>query len=711
MGLPDPAASRAVVIGVDSYVSLAGLPSVANNVTGIAGLLCDPDVWGLPAEHCVLLPNPVSPVDVVDVVQAAAAQARDAFLLYFAGHGLPSPEGGLHLALPDSHADRLHHAVEYSRLRHVLVNACPARSRVVILDCCYSGGAMEGHLGATADFADHTLVEGTYVMTACAETKKALAPPDEEYTAFTGELLRTLGEGIPAGPDLLDMNTLYWHVRRRLIGQDRPVPQQRARGAGHSITLVRNRWTGARTPEALAYAEALRGALGPAEERWGAGRPLADALGTPAATLDRYLRGGAVAPGTFLDGLAALLAGQGLGPPDDELARLHGLRRRAQRADPDAETRLLHWQEEVDRLRAGLTRAVHERRALDERSGTRLSALDARLATLEAELAATTTRAETAEAERDAARTAVDGHRRRLDHARDYTRRMADDLAARQEQVRLLRREVQVLREQVERLLTEPAPHPAPNPAPNPAAHPAPNPAPNPAAHLAPNQAPASGADRPTALVDAVPAAQMSARTGPDTDRPPPDDAPPDDPPPDPGERPETPRTPPTRRDAPGWRDFWLLLVALCLGYVLCAWLITFAGIPLTHTTGRAPATAPTDEKTYVWDVRDDVTTTFRPGRAGAVDGLQGRLSLSVPADCADRTLHWRITVDGVRKGAGDLTGRRSYDVSTDYGLDRTPDRITVDASWDGGTGACSSFGLIWHEPELSRKFDVWFVF
>ncbi|MFF8915427.1 caspase domain-containing protein [Streptomyces sp. NPDC015032] len=252
--LPDPAASRAVLIGVSRYQKMEPLPAVAGNLRRLKTLLTEPDLWGLSPRHCTVLSNPGSTETVLDAVRAAAAEAEDALLVYFAGHGLVSLKGDLYLALPSSHAERIYSGVSYDLLRSQLVDEATARRRVVILDCCYGGRALDGYMGSGArtagptgsagsiDVADSVAVEGTYVMTAAAGTKQALAPPGEKYTAFTGELLRALEKGVPDGPDPLSMDAIFRHVRRELAAKNRPQPQQRARNGGTSISLVRNRW-------------------------------------------------------------------------------------------------------------------------------------------------------------------------------------------------------------------------------------------------------------------------------------------------------------------------------------------------------------------------------------------------------------------------------------------------------------------------------------
>ncbi|WP_371578539.1 caspase family protein [Streptomyces sp. NBC_01314] len=121
-GLPDPTRSRAVLIGVRSYLFLADLPAVRNNVERLASLFTDPRVWGLPASHCVALHDPQSGQEVLDAVHEAAARAEDALVVYFAGHGLLSPNADLYLALPGSDPRRLYRSVDYDLLRHEIVD-------------------------------------------------------------------------------------------------------------------------------------------------------------------------------------------------------------------------------------------------------------------------------------------------------------------------------------------------------------------------------------------------------------------------------------------------------------------------------------------------------------------------------------------------------------------------------------------------------------
>ena len=127
-----------------NIATLTPLPAVANNLRRLGELLGSPELWGLPPRNCAVLRNPASPAAVLDLVHQAALEASDMLLVYYAGHGLVDPQtDDLYLALPES-ASRLYSAIRFEDLRREMVTVSVASSKVVILDCCYSGRAMAG---------------------------------------------------------------------------------------------------------------------------------------------------------------------------------------------------------------------------------------------------------------------------------------------------------------------------------------------------------------------------------------------------------------------------------------------------------------------------------------------------------------------------------------------------------------------------------------
>ncbi|MER5933751.1 caspase family protein [Streptomyces sp. NPDC002054] len=231
-----------MLIGVDEYRYFPPLPAVRNNLSELAKLFRSPLGGDLPDRHSTTVLNPADVNSALDPVHRAASEASDTLVVYFAGHGMRLSDGSLRLAVGNSEPGRKQYAsVAFEDLRSEVLDSTAA-NKVVILDCCYSGAALEGFMGGTDAVADETIIEGTYVMTASAATRAAMAPPDAPLTAFTGELVNAITHGIAEVPDPLDMSSLYKHVHGRLKSQGMPLPQQRASGLGHDIALFRNKW-------------------------------------------------------------------------------------------------------------------------------------------------------------------------------------------------------------------------------------------------------------------------------------------------------------------------------------------------------------------------------------------------------------------------------------------------------------------------------------
>ena len=239
--LPNPATTRAVLIGTSRYAHLEQIPAVANNLSALAAALCAPHSWGLAPEHCTVIEDPATAVEVLDAVRTAAEEATDTLLVYFAGHGLVEPRRGeLFLGLTGSLPQHSYTGLPYGTLRDVVLDGRTSR-QVVLLDCCFSGRGL-GFMsppGAEA-VIDQVEVEGTYLLASVPDTSFALAPPGEPHTAFTGELLRLLRDGAPGGPELLDLDTVYAQVYTALRAKGRPLPQKRDRNTAGGLALARN---------------------------------------------------------------------------------------------------------------------------------------------------------------------------------------------------------------------------------------------------------------------------------------------------------------------------------------------------------------------------------------------------------------------------------------------------------------------------------------
>ncbi|WP_331771002.1 caspase family protein (plasmid) [Embleya sp. NBC_00888] len=280
-GPHDPQGSRVVLVGAYDFEHLAPLPAVARNLVRLRELLTDPRVWGLPARNCVVIEQPEHRDQVLDALSDAAGAATDLVLLYYAGHGLISPDTeDLLLSLPRCRPDRPYTALPFQDVRHVLRSARRVPAKAVLLDCCFAGRALAGAMGPDAPrpdamepggtglggsgedttdpksksmrpsapqvpqdarLAEMSRVEGTYVLAAASATRQAVAPIGGRYTAFTGRLIDILEHGVPGGPKALDLATVHTHLHRVLPELGFPPPQQRNDDHGARIVLGWNR--------------------------------------------------------------------------------------------------------------------------------------------------------------------------------------------------------------------------------------------------------------------------------------------------------------------------------------------------------------------------------------------------------------------------------------------------------------------------------------
>lgn len=244
MRFPDPQRSRVVLIGTSKYQDekLPDLPQVAQDLRDMAAALSGAGHGVVPEGNCDVIEDEGNLLLIGRRLRAAARQAEDLLLVYFAGHGLiGGRRHDLHLALPDSEwADPEFSSLEYDKLRSAVLDS-PAATKLIILDCCFSGRAVTDTQAGPSEVLGQIEVDGSYVLTAAHRNQLALIVPGEEHTAFTGRLLRLLREGVPDGPELLTIDDLYKELRVRMAAEGLSVPQKRGTDTAGLLALARNR--------------------------------------------------------------------------------------------------------------------------------------------------------------------------------------------------------------------------------------------------------------------------------------------------------------------------------------------------------------------------------------------------------------------------------------------------------------------------------------
>jgi hypothetical protein len=130
---------RALLVGIDDYDDLKSLDGCVNDVNALVPLLSrnEDDSLNFSCQIRTSATHRIDRRSLLEVIDALLAPGADVALLYFAGHGAQA-ENDVVLVTQDG----CDHDPGVS-LSSVLakVQASPVREVLIILDCCFSGGA------------------------------------------------------------------------------------------------------------------------------------------------------------------------------------------------------------------------------------------------------------------------------------------------------------------------------------------------------------------------------------------------------------------------------------------------------------------------------------------------------------------------------------------------------------------------------------------
>jgi WD40 repeat protein len=227
-GLARPG-SRVLLTGTAHYPAagelLPDVPAVGRSLTALAEVLRDQ--CGIGEENLSApLIDPSDPRELGEAVERVVSEASDTLLVYYAGHGLIGHNQELYLATKatDSQVGGLDYkALSYTALLRLLQGRRPETSVVVVLDCCFSNRGWPAVRLPIDSVFERSLTQGGFLLASAARDEHALAAPDEDYTRFTGALIRLLRDGDPTGPRGLTLDHVYRFLYRTLPdGTPRP---------------------------------------------------------------------------------------------------------------------------------------------------------------------------------------------------------------------------------------------------------------------------------------------------------------------------------------------------------------------------------------------------------------------------------------------------------------------------------------------------------
>jgi trehalose 6-phosphate synthase len=240
MRLPDSAHSGAVLIGTARYSDdeLHDLDSVRANLADLELRLTDERFGVLRRVQTVV--DPTSAAELGSLVAEEAEFAQDTFFVYYAGHGLVDRHGELYLGLSTTRSGRVEYtAMPFDFIRRAFLDS-PARNRVLILDCCFSGRAIEAMGDPGSVLSGQMEIAGTYTLASSSATQPSHAPAGARHTSFTGVLIDLLSHGVPHGDEFITLDATYAHLTRTLLARSLPKPRVRLVGTAGQLVLARN---------------------------------------------------------------------------------------------------------------------------------------------------------------------------------------------------------------------------------------------------------------------------------------------------------------------------------------------------------------------------------------------------------------------------------------------------------------------------------------
>jgi hypothetical protein len=207
---------RALIVGIDNYPNspLNGCVGDANAVASVLARHGD----GSPNFGIKLMTAPsdsVTRAELRAAIEKVFAGSCDIALFYFSGHGLVKSTGG-YLVTQD--ARKYEEGISMNDILE-LANKSEAKDKVILLDCCYSGG-----LGSPSTFGGGTafLSEGLSILTASRDSETALMAGGK--SVFTALVVDALHGGAADLRGEITPGSIYAHVDQALGPWDqRPI--------------------------------------------------------------------------------------------------------------------------------------------------------------------------------------------------------------------------------------------------------------------------------------------------------------------------------------------------------------------------------------------------------------------------------------------------------------------------------------------------------
>jgi hypothetical protein len=242
----DLARSRAVLVGTWDYDHLPPVPAARHSLDRMKDVLTG-ELCGWPVDRVEVVRNRSRPGDLHDQLVQLYGDTDHAgiALFYYVGHGQPDDHDRLCLGLVGSrseHDRRASTSLRFNDVRDVLLG-CRARTKIVILDCCFSGrAAHRRHSLSGTDMLDIAGHPGTYTIAASGTDPAALYETDglAPQTYFTKYFADVIQSGIAGEPQRLTLDSIFTETQERLVRDGKPEPTRAVRRDAGRTIFARN---------------------------------------------------------------------------------------------------------------------------------------------------------------------------------------------------------------------------------------------------------------------------------------------------------------------------------------------------------------------------------------------------------------------------------------------------------------------------------------
>ena len=188
-------------------------------------------VFGLFDDTVVLSDKPAHEILLELNKVLKRAEKNDLVLIYYSGHGKLNTTGTLHLATLDTQVEYIDAtSISVVRIRE-LMDTCPSKKMILILDCCYSGRVAGAYLKGNID--DHLQQvaggngsRGIYLLTASTGVQVAQEKEGDQNSLLTKYLLEGIREAKADFDDdgLVTISDLFKYASDALSRESSQVP-------------------------------------------------------------------------------------------------------------------------------------------------------------------------------------------------------------------------------------------------------------------------------------------------------------------------------------------------------------------------------------------------------------------------------------------------------------------------------------------------------